>query len=95
MKTVNSRTKTAKKILWRLTFLGILAFVTFIILINNGAFGDMPSIQDLQNPSASIASEVFADDGQLMGKFYLEDRSPVEMKAISPNVINALDSYRR
>ncbi len=92
MKTANtkSRMKTAKKILWRLTFLSIIAIVTFITLINYEVFGPMPSIQDLQNPSASIASEVYADDGQLMGKFYLEDRSPVEMKAISPNVINAL-----
>jgi penicillin-binding protein 1A len=90
MKTTGTRMKTAKRILWRLTFLGIIAFVTFIMLINFEVFGPMPSIQDLQNPSASIASEVYADNGQLMGKFYLEDRSPVEMKDISPNVINAL-----
>lgn len=90
MKTTRTRMKTAKKILWRLTFFGIVGFVTFIALINYEVFGPMPSIQDLQNPSASIASEVYADNNQLMGKFYLEDRSPVEMKDISPNAINAL-----
>lgn len=82
--------KTAVKILWRLTFLGIIAVVVFIMLINFEMFGSMPSIDDLQNPSASIASEVYSDDGKLMGKFYLEDRSPVELKDISPNVVNAL-----
>jgi penicillin-binding protein 1A len=37
-----------------------------------------------------MASEVYADDGTPMGKFYFEDRSPVEFKDISKNVINAL-----
>ncbi len=80
----------AVKILWRLTIGGILAFVLFITLINYGVFGEMPSLQELQNPSSIIASEVFADDGTPMGKYYLEDRSPVELKDISTNVINAL-----
>lgn len=84
--------KRAVKILWRITFLGIIAAIVFIMLINYEVFGPMPSIDDLQNPSASIASEAFADDGTLMGKYYLEDRSPVELKDISPNVINALIS---
>jgi len=80
----------AVKILWRLTIGGVLAFVLFITLINYGVFGEMPSIQELQNPSSIIASEVFADDGTPMGKYYLEDRSPVEIKDINVNVINAL-----
>ena len=80
----------AVKILWRLTIVGILAFVLFITLINYGVFGEMPSLQELQNPSSIIASEVFADDGTPMGKYYLEDRSPVELKDISTNAVNAL-----
>jgi penicillin-binding protein 1A len=88
--SVKKRTAPAVKILWRLFFLGIISVVVFIMLINWGMFGKMPSIEDLQNPSASIASEVYADDGALMGKYYLEDRSPVELKDISKNVTDAL-----
>lgn len=82
----------AVKILWRLTFTGILAFILFITLINYGVFGEMPSLQELQNPSSIISSEIIADDGTEMGKYYLEDRSPVELKDISKNVIDALVS---
>ena len=90
--TPNSKPRVSRAviILWRLTLGSVLAFVLFITLINYEVFGDMPSIQDLQNPSSIIASEVFADDGTPMGKYYLEDRSPVEMKDISKNVTNAL-----
>ncbi|HSR38297.1 MAG TPA: transglycosylase domain-containing protein [Phnomibacter sp.] len=78
------------RILWKIVF-GTLALVIVLFLATNfGLLGKMPSIEDLQNPSASIASEVYADDGTPMGKFYLEDRSPVAYKDISPFVIKAL-----
>jgi penicillin-binding protein 1A len=50
----------------------------------------MPSIEELQNPSASLASQVYADDGTLMGKFYLQDRVNVKYADISKYAIQAL-----
>lgn len=50
----------------------------------------MPSIADIQNPSASLSSQVYAQDGSLMGKYYLEDRVNVEYKDLSKHIINAL-----
>ena len=49
-------------------------------------------MEHLQNPSASLSSEVFASDGTLMGKFYIQDRSNVDYKDISKHVIDALIS---
>lgn len=82
--------KKSVKILWRLFFIGFGLFLLLLLLADFGVFGDMPSISDLQNPSASLASQVYADDGTLMGKYYLEDRVNVEYKDISPNIIKAL-----
>jgi penicillin-binding protein 1A len=78
------------RILWRIFLFGSLAFLLVIGLVNWGVFGKMPSLTELENPSASLASEVYAADGTLMGKYYLQDRSPVEYKDISKHVINAL-----
>jgi len=47
-------------------------------------------MQDIKNPNMSLASEVYYADGTLMGRYYKENRSPVEFKSISPNIINAL-----
>ncbi|HZY38044.1 MAG TPA: transglycosylase domain-containing protein, partial [Mucilaginibacter sp.] len=55
-------------------------------------FGYTPDMQDIKEPSLSLPSEVYYSDGTLIGRFYREDRSPVEYKDISPNVINALVS---
>jgi penicillin-binding protein 1A len=38
----------------------------------------------------SLASEVYYADGTLIGRYYKENRSPVEFNKISPNIINAL-----
>lgn len=38
----------------------------------------------------SLSSEVYTADGKLIGRFYKENRSPVDFKSISPNLINAL-----
>jgi penicillin-binding protein 1A len=53
-------------------------------------FGYSPDMHDIKNPSMSLASEVYYADGTLIGRFYKENRSPVEFKQISPNIINAL-----
>jgi penicillin-binding protein 1A len=84
--------KKAKKIFWRLFLIGFASFFLLIILANFGVFGKMPSLKDLENPSIQQASEVYAIDGTLMGKYYTErgNRSNVKFRDISPNVINAL-----
>jgi penicillin-binding protein 1A len=80
----------AVKIFWRVFFIGIGSFILFLLLCNWGLFGEMPSIDDIQNPTVSLSSQVYAQDGNLMGKFYIEDRINVEYKDISKHIINAL-----
>ncbi|MGZ3836496.1 MAG: transglycosylase domain-containing protein, partial [Mucilaginibacter sp.] len=53
-------------------------------------FGYSPSIQDIKNPVMSVSSEVYYSDGKLIGRYSRENRSPVEFKNISPNLVNAL-----
>lgn len=82
----------AVKILWRAFFAGLALFVLIILMAVWGLLGKMPSIEELQNPSASLASQVYADDGTIMGKYYLQDRLNVNYKDISPYIIQALVS---
>jgi penicillin-binding protein 1A len=82
--------KSSVKILWRL-FLGGLAFLILMLLLANyGVFGKMPSVLELENPEADLASEIISADGVQMGKLYKENRSEAKFNEISPNVINAL-----
>ncbi len=82
--------KRSVKILWLVFFGGLLLVVLLFTAANFGLFGKMPSLQELENPEADLASEVISADGLLMGKYYAENRSEVNYNEISPKVINAL-----
>lgn len=84
--------KRSVRIFWRLFALGLLSFLALVLMANFGVFGKMPSLSELENPSILQASEVYAEDGTLMGKYYTErgNRSNVKYRDISRHVIDAL-----
>ncbi len=84
--------KKTVRIFWRIFIGGFVAFILLIILANFGVFGKMPTLDELENPSMLQASEVYAEDGTLMGKYYREsgNRSIVKYSDISKHVIDAL-----
>lgn len=87
---LNERMKKSVKILWWTFAGGIVLFVLLLLMINLRLIGHMPSMEELENPRTALASEVIAEDGTIMGKYYQVDRSNVDYKDISKNVINAL-----
>ena len=82
--------KRSVQILWRIFFGGLGLIILIFLAANFGLFGKMPSVQQLENPEANLASEIISADGLLMGKYYAENRSEVKYNEISPNAINAL-----
>ena len=82
----------AVQIFWKIFLWGFLVVVLILVLINVGLFGKMPSLAQLENPSITLATEVYGDDGTMMGKFYREkgNRSYVSYNDISKHVVNAL-----
>ncbi len=53
-------------------------------------FGSTPDFDEIKDPTVSEASEVYSADGKLIGRYYNEDRTPVEYKDISPILIRTL-----
>lgn len=78
--------KTAFKWMWRLYFLGIVLVIAIFTKLSY----ELPSFEYLENPRSRIASNVYAADGVLLGKYYIENRTPVEYDSLSPHLINAL-----
>jgi len=55
-----------------------------------GVFGEVPGYESLKGIKNRTASEVYAADGVLMGKYYIENRQNAEMEEITPLLVNAL-----
>ncbi len=55
-----------------------------------GAFGKLPTQQELSDIRYPVASEIYAADGSLLGEFYLENRKHTPIAQISPFIKNSL-----
>ena len=89
-KEIKKGPKNWARLFWKYYLIGAGIFFLFILMLNFGWIGDMPDLNDIENPTASLASQVYAQDGTPMGKFYLEDRISVKYRDISPYLLQAL-----
>ena len=69
-------------------------FILFVGLIfwfiSNGWLGFMPSFEELENPKTNLATEIYSYDGELLGKYYIENRSISAFHELPENLTGAL-----
>jgi len=86
--------KKLTTVLIRLFWIGVLAPILGITggvwFASMGWFGPLPYFEELENPQQNLATEIFASDGVLLGKFFYENRSPITYNQLSPHLVNAL-----
>lgn len=68
-------------------FLGITLFYQSVRF---GLFGRLPNEQALSSVSNFVASEVYSEDGKILGKYFIQERTHASFEEISPKIINAL-----
>ena len=73
--------------IWRLFGFGIIALIVVFIGLS---FSDLPDTAELENPKSELASEVLAYDNSVLGRYFIENRVPVEFDELSPYIEQAL-----
>ena len=89
----NSKQSLTKRIvIWgiKLLLFGLFLILILFALVYIGTFGQLPDSNTLIKIKEPVASEVYSKDNKLLGRYYTENRSNVNFKEISPNLINAL-----
>lgn len=75
-------------------WVGFSAFIAFIVLffcaLSWGWLGFMPSIEELENPESLLATEVIASDGEVIGKYYSQNRSNTTYDHLPKSLTQAL-----
>ena len=89
-KSEKPRLALAAKISSILAFLAFSFVFSLILLTYSGAFGNLPTYTDLKAIQNNVASEVYSEDGVLLGKYFVENRVNADFEEMSPNLINAL-----
>ncbi|RZK23209.1 MAG: penicillin-binding protein, partial [Hymenobacter sp.] len=79
--------------MWWLFGSGVLALLLYVGAVNANflnLFGRMPNLRTLENPKSELASEIYSADGVLLGKYFRENRTPVDYNNLPQNLIDAL-----
>ena len=82
-----SRYRKIVKWMWGLLILGIVGIILMFVFLS---FQDLPTFEELENPKNNLASEVYAANGKVLGRYYVENRIPVSYSDLSPYLIQAL-----
>ena len=92
-KKVKSKNTGFKKYIiwfWFVVIGGALLTALPFALASIGALGEMPTFEELEAPEKNIASEVISIDGETLGKYWYENRTPVKFSDLPGNLVNAL-----
>ena len=79
--------KTIIRWFWVLFCTPIVLVMALIGLV--WAFADIPSFEELEDPESKLATQVIAENGEILTTFHIENRSYVSYEELSPNLVNA------
>ena len=78
------------RVFWGLYALVAVLILFLFFLIAKGAFGFMPTFEDLENTETVLASQVISEDGKILGAYFRENRTFVAFESLPPHLIKAL-----
>ena len=90
-KTIKKKkTKIIIKSLWVICFSPFVIIFLSLMLIRAGAFGELPTFEELESPKSNVATNIISEDGKNIGSFFVHNRSFVDYDELSPNLVNGL-----
>ncbi|MEN8156001.1 MAG: transglycosylase domain-containing protein [Bacteroidota bacterium] len=61
-----------------------------MLLIGHGKMGFMPEFAQLENPQTNLATLIITEDGEQLGKYFVENRTYVDFGELAPHLVDAL-----
>lgn len=88
-KKILERLQTPKAVRWFWIILcAPVALILLLLLLTRlGAFGKLPTFEELENPKSNLATEIYSDDGEMIGSFFIQNRSYVDYNELSPALV--------
>ncbi len=88
--TPPEKKKVRKRTIFLLWLLGLSPIILLAALLYFAANSDLPDTTALANPRTNLATQVISADGEILGRFYLENRTNAEFEELSPDLVKAL-----
>lgn len=75
------------RMMWRLFYAGLAGTILIFVILS---FSDLPDTEELENPHSELASEILANNGEVLGRLFNENRVQVSYEELSPYIVHAL-----
>lgn len=79
--------KTIVKWFWIVVTAPVLLLALMILTV--WAFARIPSFEELENPDNKLATQLIAEDGEILTTFHIENRTYVSYEDLSPYLVKA------
>ncbi len=79
--------KRIVKWFWIIITVPIALIVIMLALV--WGFADIPSFEELENPDSKLATQIIAEDGEILNTFHIENRSYVSYEDLAPSLVQA------
>ncbi len=76
--------KRVVRLMWLVAMTPVAIGFLMLTLAAVGAFGRMPSFEELENPKSNLATEIYGDNGHVIGTFFVQNRSYVQYEDLFP-----------
>lgn len=70
--------------IWYAAMSPFALLLIMLLLTAAGVFGRMPSFEELENPRSNLATEIYSEDGKVLGSFFVQNRSYVQYADLYP-----------
>ena len=72
---------------WILITAPVVAIIGLLCIV--WAFADIPSIEELENPDSKLATQVIAEEGEILTTYHIENRTFVSYEELAPSLVQA------
>ena len=86
----NTAFKKYTKWIWSIFLGGVGLVILMFLFASWGFLGKLPSFEELENPINNLATEVISSDDKTIGKYAVENRTPIGYKDLPQNLVDAL-----
>ena len=72
------------RLMWATAITPVVLLFLMLLLAAVGAFGYMPTFEELENPKSNLATEIYGDNGHVIGTFFVQNRSYIQYEELFP-----------
>ena len=92
-KNIHIKNTSFKQVFKTFQFINLGIFGTIILMflmMRIGACGYIPDLEEIKNPKSLLATNIYSEDYELLGSYYIQNRTEVRYEELSPWLVKAL-----